>query len=212
MNDITIKALWDNGNEEEWDYALENYYNILSDQQKPLEYYIDSINTDEIEQLSTNAFYQFLYDKYFVWKYTQKNRLATTRMNLAKYINNDEMAKLESIQKRLFSTPKDDIEKCLKIVCEIYGLGTAGASGLLAILFPAHFGTVDQFVVKRLREIQHPFYKFELERMNPDSLKIKDGVILVEIMREKAKELNQKFDTDFWTPRKIDMILWSFGR
>ena len=29
---------------------------------------------------------------------------------------------------------------------------------------------------------------------------------------EKANELNQRFDTDFWTPRKIDMVLWSIGR
>ena len=48
--------------------------------------------------------------------------------------------------------------------------------------------------------------------MNPESLTNNDGVILVEIMREKAEELNRNFNTDFWTPRKIDMILWSFGR
>ena len=48
--------------------------------------------------------------------------------------------------------------------------------------------------------------------MNPEGLKIKDGIILVNIMKEKAAELNAKFNTDFWTPRKIDMILWAYGR
>jgi hypothetical protein len=66
--------------------------------------------------------------------------------------------------------------------------------------------------VKRLREINHPIYSCELDNMNPEGLKIKDGIILVEIMKEKANELNKKFDTDFWTPRKIDMVLWAFGR
>jgi len=48
--------------------------------------------------------------------------------------------------------------------------------------------------------------------MNPHQLKIKDAVILVEIMKNKAKELNIKFTTSFWTPRKIDMILWVVQR
>ena len=112
----------------------------------------------------------------------------------------------------MFATPKTEIGECLEIACEIYGLGTAGASGLLAILFPEYFGTVDQFVVRRLQEIHHPLYADALNRMNPEGLKIKDGIILVNIMKEKAAELNARYDTDFWTPRKIDMILWAYGR
>ena len=79
-------------------------------------------------------------------------------------------------------------------------------------MFPNDFATVDQFVVKRLQEIEHPVFKFDLNSMKPEHLKIKDGVVLITIMREKAVELNKKFNTNFWTPRKIDMILWSFGR
>ena len=82
----------------------------------------------------------------------------------------------------------------------------------MAILFPQNFGTVDQFVVRRLQEINPPIYAADLNRMNPEGLKIKDGIILVNIMKEKAAELNAKFNTDFWTPRKIDMILWAYGR
>jgi hypothetical protein len=207
-----LGELWYNGSENEWKKALDDYYRMLKPEQIPIEDYINNINTDEIECLDEYGFYDFLYNKYFVWKYTAKNRLATTRMNLEKYIKNDELAKLKNIQSRLFLTPKSNVSECLKIACEIRGLGTAGASGLLAILFPENFGTVDQFVVKRLREINHPIYSCELDNMNPEGLKIKDGIILVEIMKEKANELNKKFDTDFWTPRKIDMVLWAFGR
>ena len=95
---------------------------------------------------------------------------------------------------------------------EIHGLATAGASGLLAILFPNDFGTVDQFVVKVLNNVEGINYADELSKMNPNSLSIKDGVVLTKIFREKADELNKKFGTNFWTPRKIDMVLWSFGR
>ncbi len=207
-----LNELWYNGSESDWDKALESYYRILKPDQIPIEDYINNINADEIETLDEYAFYDFLYNKYFVWKYTAKNRLATTRMSLEKYIKNDELATLKSIHNRLFSTPKSNITECLKIACEIRGLGTAGASGLLAILFPENFGTVDQFVVKRLQEIHHPVYNSVLNDMKPESLRIKDGVILIEIMKEKADELNKKFHTDFWTPRKIDMILWAFGR
>lgn len=208
----TLKYLWYNGSESDWQEALNAYYYMLGPEQRVIEDYIENVDVDRIRNLDENGFYEFLYDKYFVWKYTAKNRLATTRMNLEKYIKNGELSKLQSIQRRIFATPKSNVGECLEIACEIYGLGTAGASGLLAILFPADFGTVDQFVVRRLQEINHPVYDAELNNMNPEGLKIKDGIILVEIMKEKANELNKKFNTDFWTPRKIDMILWAFGR
>lgn len=104
------------------------------------------------------------------------------------------------------------LKSVLKSQKEIEGLGTAGASGLLSILFPEHFSTVDQFVVKRLCEIDGIMYKERLTAMNPESLKAKDGVILIQIMKNKATQLNEKFNTDFWTPRKIDMVLWAYGR
>ena len=212
LQSLTLKELWQNGTERQWQEALDNYYFMLRPEQRDIENYINNIDTETIKRLDENEFYDFLYNKYFVWKYTAKNRLATTRKCLEKYIHNNELLKLKDIQTRIFSIPKDDVGKCLAATCEIYGLGTAGASGLLAILFPANFGTVDQFVVKRLQEINHSVYNSELNKMNPEGLKIKDGIILVEIMKGKAKELNKKFNTDFWTPRKIDMVLWSFGR
>ena len=208
----SIKNLWDNGSEQDWKVALDYYYELMRPEQKVREEYIKSIGAEGVKNLDERAFYDFLYDTYFVWKYTAKNRLATTRKNLEKYIVNDELSILKDIQTRLFSTHPSETEKCLKIACEIRGLGTAGASGLLALLFPKDFGTADQFVVKRLQEINHPVYNTNLQSMTPEILKIKDAIILNQIMKEKASELNRKFKTDFWTPRKLDMILWAFGR
>ena len=51
-----------------------------------------------------------------------------------------------------------------------------------------------------------------LERMIPEGLKPADGVILIQIMREKAEENNRAFQMDSWTPKKIDEILWTYGR
>lgn len=208
----TLKNLWDNGSEKQWHNALNAYYYMLRPEQREIETYINNVDVEAIKKLDGCEFYDFLYNKYFVWKYTAKNRLATTRKNLEKYISNNELSLLKDIQNRIFAMPKDNIGKCIETACEIRGLGTAGASGLMAILFPNQFGTVDQFVVKRLQEIEHPLYKDALINMKPEGLKVKDSVILIQIMREKATELNKRFQTDFWTPRKIDMILWSFDR
>jgi len=55
------------------------------------------------------------------------------------------------------------------IATSIHGLGIAGASGLLTLMYPDQFGTVDQFVVKALREVEGLPQRAALERMNPEA-------------------------------------------
>lgn len=208
----SLGELWYNGTESAWKHTLNHYYGLLKGDQRVLEDELYAIGAVGVEKMDAQEFYDFLYNKYFVWKYTAKNRLATTRKSLQKYVLNNELQKLERIKVSMLSADKADVAKCLDIVTDIYGLGTAGASGLLSILFPKDFGTVDQFVVKSLCEVGDSRYADVLKKMNPESLSIKDGVVLEKILREKAVELNSRFNTDFWTPRKLDMILWSFGR
>lgn len=207
-----ISSLWNHGSEIAWKEALDYYYQILRVEELALDRYMESIDADEIAQMPVDAFYAFLYDEYFVWKYTAKNRLATTRKSLRWYMEENRLSELAGIQKSLFSADHEDIEKCLSIAAGIRGLGTAGASGLLSILFPKSFGTIDQYVVRALREVEGLPYEAELAKMNPDSLNIKNGALLIRILREQAARLNQKYNTDFWTPRKIDMVFWAFGR
>ena len=207
-----ISNLWNNGSETAWKEALEHYYNFQDADAVDLDRYMEKVNPDNVAQLSADEFYNFLHDKYFVWKYTAKNRLATTRKYLRRYVEENNLSELADIQKRLFLSDRSNIGKCMSIATEIRGLGPAGASGLLSILFPESFGTVDQFVVKALREVEGFSYANELAKMNPESLSMDNSVLLIRILREKANELNQRFDTDFWTPRKIDMVLWSIGR
>jgi hypothetical protein len=208
-----INTLWNSGKEYEWYSALDNYWKHVKPTHFAIEKEFDSLNTNTVKEMNSEEWYEFLLQKYFYWKYTAPNRYATTTAQLKKCkITPDGFKKLFSIKQKIFDFDKEDIVSGLKIACSIKGLGTAGASGLLAVLFPIHFATVDQFAVKSLLGIDNLPEKTSISSMNPEQLKIKDAVILIDIMKHKAKELNNKFMTSFWTPRKIDMILWSVHR
>ena len=209
---MIINALWNNGNESDWKDALAKYYNNPYD--KALEDRMERLMPSDIEKMSVKEFYSFLYDEYFVWKYTAKNRLATTRKALSKY-ETEGLNKLAGIQREILLAYKEnpnDSEKLITITKEIYGLGTAGATGLLSILYPDYYGTLDQFLVYALLEIDNLPEHNRLKTINSLSITIKDGVVLERILRKKAKELNTRFETNEWTPRRLDMVLWATGR
>ena len=209
---MIINALWNNGNESDWKDALAIYYNNPYD--KALEDRMERLMPSDIEKMSVKEFYSFLYDEYFVWKYTAKNRLATTRKALSKY-ETEGLNKLAGIQREILLAYKEnpnDSEKLITITKEIYGLGTAGATGLLSILYPDYYGTLDQFLVSALLEIDNLPEHNRLKTINSLSITIKDGVVLERILRKKAKELNTRFETNEWTPRRLDMVLWATGR
>ena len=205
-----VSQLWYDGDEAEWEKALAHYHTLCKD--VSLETFMEELRPETVNQMTVSEFYQFLHDKYFVWKYTAKNRLATTRSHLRKYLDGNQLQQLEQIHNQIFSTDRSKATDMLTVVSHIRGLGIAGASGLLAVLFPEQYGTVDQFVVLSLLAIDELPEHERLGKMKPEFLSLKDGVLLEVIMRQKALELNQKFHTDRWTPRKIDMVLWAYGR
>lgn len=209
---LSINLLWNCNDENKWKVALKYYDVFLKPHQVDIERRMNTIDVSKVKGFSTKEFYTFLYDEYFVWKYTAKNRLATTRKSLMKYESNDDFKDLEKIKEAIFELNHDDIEKNLKNVQKIRGLGIAGASGLLSILFPNDFGTVDQFAIKALLNVKSLKEYGNLKKMNPENIKAKDAAFVIDIFRRKADELNGMFNTDFWTPRKIDMILWCIGR
>ncbi|MBP3847277.1 hypothetical protein J6I39_05970 [bacterium] len=210
--ELNINYLWNSGTEQEWKYALEKYFDLVKSSNVEIEKELDNLDSENVKNMTVSEFYNFLHDKYFVWKYTQANRLRTTRNSLVKYLEDDNIVELEEIHNLIFKYNPENISNLLRTTHRIKGLGVAGASGLLSLLFPKYFGTVDQFVVQRLLEVENLKEHFLLEKMKQDNLTEKDGTILIEIMREKANELNKKFKTSEWTPRKIDKILWSIDR
>ena len=205
---LKIEELWYSTYQEDWLIAEDCYWNQVSDANRNLEKSLEVLNPDDIKQMNVEAFYVFLHDTYFVWKYTAKNRLATTRAQLKMHLS--DITTLAEIQKELFSFDKVQIRTGLEAASRIRGLGIAGASGLLSVLFPDYFGTVDQFVVKSLLCIDKLKERKSLLRMRPEALTLADGVVLEQILRAKADELNRIFQAGKWTPRKIDKILWAY--
>ena len=218
MSKTDIKTLWESGTMEDWENALKAYWEMTTvEAHKELECEMDNLhqieNLNRIREMDGDQFRDFLYNKYFVWKYTASNRLTTTRNQLKKQGSDD----LYIIKNSLFTIHdflSDDIALSLINVQRIKGLGVAGGSGLLSLLFPELFGTVDQFLIDSLREVSDLREDETAEYLNrivKENIKTEEGVFLEKILQKKAQELNEKYNTNEWTPRKIDMVLWSYG-
>lgn len=202
---MQIEKLWNSNNEYDWKKALEKYRSQLKPELLIIEEDIINNNIKTIEKMTPKEWFDFLLNKYFKWKYTQANRYATTTKYLKKYKQENELEELHSIKAQFLSVEKVNIKESLMLLSQIKGLGIAGASGLLALLYPEIYGAVDQFVVNGLiKTKEFP----ELKLIEPVNITLYQGVHIIKILQQKAKELDKKFKTNFWTPRKIDMILW----
>jgi hypothetical protein len=203
-----ISEVWHSQSEQDWKNALDNYWNYVKPENLKLERSLNKLKLKRISELDEFGWYKFLLHKYFHWKYTSPFFYTTTTRNLKRYLELDQLDILFDIKQRLLNLNLSDVKSALLTANEIRGLGIAGASGLLSLMYPHTFATVDQFVVKALRLVDDLPENTLLVKMKPDSLTLNNGVILINIMSRKAKENNNVFGTDFWTPRKIDMVLW----
>ena len=209
---LTIFDLWHSNNPDDWDQAIKRYWSFVKKENVALEESLNAFQIERIHEMSPKGWYDFLHDEYFRWKYTQPNRYATTTLQLQKYVDSGSLDELDTIRRRLLELDVTATRKGLQLASSIRGLGTAGASGLLALMYPTHFGTVDQFVVKALREIADLPESPALRAMNDMSLTAKDGELLIDMMSRKAAEINQLIGEPSWNPRRIDMVLWTYGR
>ena len=209
---IPIDALWHSQSQQDWCAALERYWGFVKPANRQLEREIEALKAHDVEAFDPSQWYAFLLNAYFPWKYTAANRLATTTGHLKKYKQADSLDELQHIKEELFACDKQDISLCLNSAIKIKGLGPAGASGLLAVLFPLYFGTADQFVVKALCDVREFAEKEELLKMKPEGLTVRNAALIIRLLRAKARELNEAAPVGLWTPRKIDMVLWTYGR
>lgn len=209
---MDIEELWSSSNPTDWKLALQRYWDFVMPQNLELERALNALDLKRLEGLDPLEWYNFLHDEYFLWKYTARNRLATTRAQLRRHIKDGQLDELDFIRQQLLKLNRNDIRLGLDTAKKIRGLGTAGASGLLSLMYPEQYATVDQFVVKALRLVSELHEANALLTMKPENLSITNGVLLIQILSEKAMANNQLFRTTEWTPRKIDMILWTYGR
>lgn len=82
-------------------------------------------------------------------------------------------------------------------------------SGLLAVLFPDYYGTIDRFVIRSLQQIDGMQEHQRILNINQSAPTIDDGIFLIELMAQKATELNKLFNKNRWRPRDIDKVLWA---
>lgn len=60
-------------------------------------------------------------------------------------------------------------------------------SGLLAVLFPDYYGTIDQFVIKSLLQIDGLQEHKRILNINQSAPTINDGIFLIELMTQKLQ-------------------------
>lgn len=208
---ISVADLWYSRDQHDWNRALESYWTFVRPENLSLERALNSLSLERLQDFDAVEWYDFLHDEYFRWKYTAKNRYATTTSQLKRYLSGGDLSSLDDIRRALLSIDCCDIKGALGTARSIRGLGISGASGLLSLMYPSSFATVDQFVVKAIRLIPGLAEADALVRMNPVNLTIANGVLLTQILRRKANDNNRAFSTTLWSPRKIDMVLWALG-
>ena len=133
-----------------WGQALARYWDFVKAPNLALERSLNALDLERIRGLTPQGWYDFLRDEYFRWKYTAPNRYATTTIQLRKHLENCDLEELEAIRQQLLALDPSNVRLALRTAVKIRGLGTAGASGLMALMYPRHIATVEQFVVKAL--------------------------------------------------------------
>ena len=209
---MRINEFWNSREEDLWKEAVDAYWGRIEGQypdQLPLEREMDALDREEVARMDATEWRAFLREKYLSWKYTQPNRLVTTRNTFDRRVRENGLEWLANVRDEIFRLAPVNVIACFSATREI--LGPAGASGLLSLLFPEDYGTVDQFVVKALEVVADLPERDRVQGMKPDSLSDLDAAVLLEILRRKARELRETLGGD-WTPRQVDMALWAADR
>lgn len=214
---MDINNLWELRDEDKWLDALDRYWvNPTVCKNRDTEQFMDKVELEYIQNLDMQEWYDFL-NEYFHWKFTG-NHLHERLMDLDK----NSFEHLFSVKRSLVAIDELDLadsRKCLNLVISprIRGLDYPGASGLLALIFKEWFGTVDRCVLESLCKIESLPEKQRIGEIRA-CVKIKkewrarDAVLVIDIMRRKAVQLNAWFGTNRWTPHKIATILWTSNR
>jgi hypothetical protein len=199
-----VAALWRSNGARDWHDVLAHYWDLVEDRE--LERHLDALDLDRLRRMDARGWYEFLRDEY-----APANEYRWITRSLSPFVDAPGVEALDRCRKRLLALDPSDVRTALKAASNIPGLGIAGASGLLSVMYPSEFGTVDQFVVNALRGVEGLPEAAALARMKPRGKIVRDGVMVVSILRRKAAELSCVLG-EVWTPRMISRVLWTVGR
>src|SRR5262249_32983579 len=97
---------------------------------------MDALDPAAVKALDAEGWYESLLNGYFVWKYTAPNRYASTTKHLKRQAMILGLDGMLEIKRAIFEAADLGVREGLLAAMRIKGLGAAGASGLLALLFP----------------------------------------------------------------------------
>ena len=211
---LSMIELWNCQDRREWDYCESELYDAaVKRENRIVERELEKPGLRErLARMDVAEFYAFLRDEYFKWKFTAEPGRTENQRYLAQHVENETMDRVERVRRRLVNRGDDSVGASIQMMMGkhggIHGLAVAGASGLLALVYPEEFGTVGVKVTEALQKVGLS----EVMKVNPKNIAVEDAVTMIEIMRMKALEVNRMFGTNKWTPRLIDRVLWVAGR
>lgn len=207
---VSIQDVWTSEENSVWCAQIDAYWKYIEAQgKKALEEEMANLNSQLISDSTDGAWRDFLANKYIPWKHSPGRFWRSMQKKfIARYAVQEQQTLLSTVKSRIFACNRGMTKELLDIVDEIYQFGIPSASGLLSLLFPSHFGTVDRFAIESLQRIEEFKGDIEIQRIKPKSISLNDAVHAISIMRVKALENNKLFGTDYWTARRIDMVLY----
>ena len=211
---LSMVELWNSHDPREWDYCESELYDAaVKPENRAIERELERPGLRErIARMDATAFYAFMRDEYFPWKFTSGPQRIQNPRYLARHLTNGGMDRIERVSRHLVNRGEASKGASISMLMGrnggVHGLAVAGASGLLALVYPEEFGTVDVKLTQALQQVGLP----QVARINPKAIHVEDAVVMIEIMRAKALELNRIFGVNKWTPRLVDRVLWVAGR
>lgn len=207
---MDIKQIWNSKEQNVWESALQNYSAAVKRNAIQTEEKLNSMITDDFRKMSGQDFYRFLVHDYALWKYTDCRIRSRVQHSIEEFHQAYTDYEFKRVLDGIFSISPQDIYLHLANITRITGLGVAGSSSVLALVLPQYFGTVDRFAVQNLQKVYdvNSYYGKKLQKTDPQNISAYDAVTIIRIYCEKAEELSRIFGIS-WTPRMIDMVLWS---
>jgi hypothetical protein len=95
------REMWNTNDPGLWENALNRYWTFVKASNLELEKEMDRLDAETVKAMNPKAWFEFLLEKYFRWKYTAPNRYGSTTKILRTYAANNELAALHAIKERL---------------------------------------------------------------------------------------------------------------